>query len=111
MKLLLDENLSRKLVPFLQEDYPGSSHVVFLGLERQADRRIWDYAKANDFVIVTSDSDFHEMSLLADSPPKIIWLKSGNRSKAAILNLLLQHGKSIERLLIAEAKSCVEIYG
>lgn len=60
MKLLLDENLSRKLVPFLQEDYPGSSHVVFLGLERQADRRIWDYAKANDFVIVTSDSDFHD---------------------------------------------------
>jgi len=23
MKLLLDENLSRRLVPFLQEDYPG----------------------------------------------------------------------------------------
>jgi predicted nuclease of predicted toxin-antitoxin system len=29
MKLLLDENLSRRLVPFLQHDFPGSSQVVF----------------------------------------------------------------------------------
>jgi len=33
MKLLLDENLSRRLIPFLQHDYPGSSQVVLLGLE------------------------------------------------------------------------------
>ena len=32
MKLLLDENLSRRLVPFLQQDYPGSSQVLLLGL-------------------------------------------------------------------------------
>jgi predicted nuclease of predicted toxin-antitoxin system len=25
MKLLLDENLSRRIVPFLQADYPGST--------------------------------------------------------------------------------------
>lgn len=30
MKLLLDENLSRRLVPFLQHDYPGSNQVVLL---------------------------------------------------------------------------------
>ena len=33
MKLLLDENLSRRLIPFLQHDYPGSSQVVLMGLE------------------------------------------------------------------------------
>jgi hypothetical protein len=37
MKLLLDENLSRRLVPFLQEAYPGSSQVVLLGLEQASD--------------------------------------------------------------------------
>ena len=31
MKLLLDENLSHRLVPFLQHDYPGTSQVVLLG--------------------------------------------------------------------------------
>ncbi len=34
MKLLLDENLSRRLVPFLQQDYPGSTQVALIGLER-----------------------------------------------------------------------------
>lgn len=32
MKLLLDENLSRRLAPFLQTDYSGSSQVALLGL-------------------------------------------------------------------------------
>jgi predicted nuclease of predicted toxin-antitoxin system len=38
VKLLLDENLSRRIVPFLQADFPGSSHVSLLGLERASDR-------------------------------------------------------------------------
>jgi predicted nuclease of predicted toxin-antitoxin system len=41
MKLLLDENLSRKIVPFLQSAFPGSSQVVLLGLESSSDREIW----------------------------------------------------------------------
>lgn len=72
---------------------------------------IWEYAKAHGYVIATRDSDFHEMSLLCDAPPKIIWLKSGNRSKVAILNSLVHHAESIENLLVAEGKACVEIYG
>ena len=61
MKLLLDENLSRRLVPFLLHDYPGSSHVSLLGLESASDVdvwNIWNTAKAQDFVIVTRDADF-----------------------------------------------------
>lgn len=50
MKLLLDENLSRRLVPFLQEDYPGTSQVVLEGLEQATDREIWQYAKEKGFV-------------------------------------------------------------
>ena len=37
MKLLLDENLSRRLVPFLQHEFPGSSQVTLLGLESSSD--------------------------------------------------------------------------
>jgi predicted nuclease of predicted toxin-antitoxin system len=33
MKLLLDENLSRRLVPFLLTAYPESTQVVLVGLE------------------------------------------------------------------------------
>lgn len=39
MKLLLDENLSRRIVPFLQAAFPGSSQVALLGLETATEKR------------------------------------------------------------------------
>lgn len=55
MKLLLDENLSRRIVPFLQAAFPGSTQVALLSLEGATDSEIWQYAKANGFVIVSRD--------------------------------------------------------
>ena len=49
MKLLLDENLSRRLVPFLQHEFPGSSQVTLLGLESSSDQDIWLRAKNDVF--------------------------------------------------------------
>lgn len=111
MKLLLDENLSRRVVPLLQMEYPGSSQVFLLQMEMATDRDIWEYAKANDFVIVTRDSDFHELGTLYGSPPKIIWLKMGNQSKTATLHSLLDHKDEIFSALLREDKNCIEIYG
>ena len=51
MKLLLDENLSRRLVPALQTRFPGSSQVALLGLERATDAQLCDYAAQHDFVL------------------------------------------------------------
>lgn len=64
MKLLLDENLSRRLIPFLQHDYPGSSQVVLLGLEAASDSVVLHTAKDHGFVIMTRDADFEELSLV-----------------------------------------------
>lgn len=58
MKLLLDENLSRRLVPQLADLFPGSTHVASVGLLQATDARLWEYAKAHDFAIVTADADF-----------------------------------------------------
>jgi len=109
MKLLLDENLSRRIVPFLQAAFPGSSQVVLLGLESASDIEIWQYAQANDFVIVSRDSDFQERSLVAGHPPQVVWLKIPNRSKTVVLNILLEHHAEIEKALLQENSACVEI--
>ncbi|MBK4734870.1 DUF5615 family PIN-like protein [Noviherbaspirillum sp. DKR-6] len=45
MKLLLDENISRRILPMRIESYPDSSHVSLLGIERADDRSIWRFAK------------------------------------------------------------------
>lgn len=109
MRLLLDENLSRRIVPFIQETYPGSTQVALIDLEQVDDKIIRQYAIDNGYVIVTKDADFYEMSLVYGQPPKIIWLKIGNQSKAATIKALLDNKHIIERTLIIENKECVEI--
>jgi predicted nuclease of predicted toxin-antitoxin system len=110
MKLLLDENLSRRIVPFVQESYPDSTQVALIGLEQVSDTTIRQYAIANNFVIATKDADFYEMSLIYGQPPKIIWLKMGNQSKAATIKALLNNEAVIKKALIDDDKSCIEIY-
>ena len=73
MKLLLDQNISKRIIAALQECYPSSTQVYLEGLEKADDKKIWDFAKKHDYIIVTKDSDFHEFSLIYGPPPKIIW--------------------------------------
>ena len=60
MKLLLDQNISRKLVDELEDLFPRLNHVYLLGLHKASDEKIWNYARKNGFTIVTQDSDFVE---------------------------------------------------
>ncbi len=110
MKLLLDENLSRRIIPALQELYPGSSQISLLQLNTADDREIWEYAKKEGFVIVTHDADFHEYSLLASGPPLVIWLRCGNQTKRNILEKLIKHQKQINAACQDENIWCIEIY-
>lgn len=111
MKLLLDENLSRRLVPFLQQYFPETTQVTLLNLETASDIDIWQYAREHDFVIVTKDADFYELSLQHQSHvPKVIWLRIANSSKDKVLELLIKNKTFIEQQLGANGKLCVQIY-
>jgi predicted nuclease of predicted toxin-antitoxin system len=77
MKLLFDENLSRRLVSAVQYLFAGSIHITETNLGRGApDRRIWDYAGQNGFAIVTADTDFITLATTAGPPPKVIVLEN-----------------------------------
>ena len=78
MRLLFDHNLSPRLVRRLADLYPDSSHLFLVGLERGSDLVVWMYAQTNDYIIVTKDSDFSDVSVLRGFPPKVIWLRLGN---------------------------------
>ncbi|WHZ18489.1 MAG: hypothetical protein OJF55_000638 [Rhodanobacteraceae bacterium] len=91
MKLLLDENLSQRMLADLEAAFPGSSQVTRLGLETADDFAIWSYAREHGFTLVTKDSDFHELAALRGAPPKVIWIKCGNRPRWYVTNLLLKH--------------------
>ncbi|MCB1590185.1 MAG: DUF5615 family PIN-like protein [Xanthomonadales bacterium] len=44
--------------PALQADYPGTTQVSLVGLERASDAQLCDYAQANGFLICSKDDDF-----------------------------------------------------
>jgi predicted nuclease of predicted toxin-antitoxin system len=95
MKLLLDENLSPKLPRLLAAQFPGSLHLRDCGLKGATDEDIWEYAAANDFTIVSKDSDFYQRSLFYGSPPKFVWLRIGNCTRDDLVRLLTTHEQEI----------------
>jgi predicted nuclease of predicted toxin-antitoxin system len=77
MKLLFDESLSPRLVQLLSDLFPESESALRNGLAGVGDHRILDYAAANDFILVSTDSDFER--LLTQVPgAKVVILRSCN---------------------------------
>jgi len=110
LKLLFDQNLSRKLVNRLADIFPESSHVQFHELSEKTDTAIWEFAKLNDFCIVTQDADFSERSQLYGSPPKVVWLRCGNAPTPRIEALIRSGQEAIQELLRTPDFHCLELY-
>lgn len=88
MKLLFDENLSPSLLRRVADLFPNSVHVRDVGMQAADDPLVWDYAKDNDFMIVSKDADMHDLSLIFGNPPKVVWLRLGNCSTRQVEELL-----------------------
>ena len=93
VKILLDENLSRKLINRIEDLFPGSRHVASEDLLQAPDKIVWEYAKSNGFAIITADVDFYEMATSLGPPPKVIWLRGCNYSTSVAERLI--RGQSI----------------
>ncbi|MGH8650663.1 MAG: DUF5615 family PIN-like protein [Gammaproteobacteria bacterium] len=97
MRLLFDENLSFRLARELADVYPDSAHVRDIGLLGAADQAVWAYAAQEGFLLTSKDTDFYQRSLLFGAPPKVVWLRIGNVSTAAIATLLRQRYVAVRR--------------
>ncbi len=102
MKLLLDENLSPRLVSSLADLFPGSLHLDNCGLRGSSDDQLWEYARRHEFAIVTKDSDFEGISSLRGSPPKVVHLGLGNCSTTEIIELIRSSSRVIKVFLLNE---------
>ena len=105
MKLLLDENLSDRIIHRIIDLYPDSAHVKTLSLTNTDDSVIWEYAKVNNFVIVSKDADFHQRSLLYGHPPKFIYLRIGNSPTSKIVQILRDDFDTIGEFWHSELES------
>ena len=97
MKLLLDANLSWRLTPLLSEQFGECIHVNQTILPKPAkDSEIWNYARANGYIIITQDSDFLNFFETKGYPPKIILLRIGNMDSKKTREILVQAKPVIE---------------
>lgn len=105
MKLLFDQNISFRVLRLL----PDSKHVRQVGLNDRNDMEIWQFAKHNDFTIVTFDADFFDISVLKGFPPKIVWLRTGNMTTTEIAECMLFNYSNIVSFIDNPNQNCLEI--
>lgn len=114
MKLLLDQNISYRLVRDLKFIVSELNHVKFIGLQDAEDYEIWEYAKQNDCTIATFDADFYEIQTIRGYPPKIVWLRFGNTTRREFIGFFTQSIEKIREFCDAEESadfSCLEFKG
>jgi predicted nuclease of predicted toxin-antitoxin system len=100
VRLLLDENLSERLLPLLSDRFPDSSHVRQIGLGGADDLVISEQARSQGALLVTKDEDFLRLSVTRGFPPKVICLAIGNAGNPATAALLVDHAEAIEAFSI-----------
>ena len=108
MKLLFDQNISFRLVKKLKDIFSNAKQVRELGLENSTDSEIFDYAKKNDYSIVTFDSDFCDLNIIRGFPPKIIWIRTGNTTTKN-LELIIRRKSETIKTFLKEDFGCLEI--
>lgn len=85
MKFLLDAQLPPGLTRWLSEQGYEAQHVEDLGLRQSEDQEIWMHALKLGLVIFTKDEDFVERAAHSQDAPRIVWLRVGNTTNAALI--------------------------
>jgi predicted nuclease of predicted toxin-antitoxin system len=110
VKLLFDQNLSPRLVRRLADIYPDSTHVYLIGLDLAPDPDIWEYARDNEFLIVTRDADFSDLNVLLGFPPKVIWIRRGNCTTNEIESMLRSNYEAVRALAQDEGVGILTLF-
>ena len=110
LRLFFDTNLSNKLVKKLNLLYPNSTHAEFENLDEAMDLVIWDFCKKNNFIIITKDKDYFDLSSMYKSPPKVILIKSGNCPTSRIIYLLENFYNEIQTFFESDKMDCMILH-
>jgi len=104
VNLLVDENLPVNLG---RDCAKSVLHATQLGA-RLTDSQLWQEAIRRSCVLVTKDTDFFERILLRASPPKVIWVRTGNLRRKDLETLFLRHWPAIRSLI--QSADLVEVF-
>ena len=111
LETLLDANLSWRLIKKLTPFFEQVIHANDLKINQPAkDVALWNFARDNDFTVVTKDDDFEKLVLLRKAPPKVIYLKTFNLETDKLSELLISNNEKIHAFKNSEEDEILEIY-
>jgi predicted nuclease of predicted toxin-antitoxin system len=111
MKLLLDANISWRAIKSIENEFSNCLHCKDIQINQPAkDIEIWNFAKQNNFTILTHDDDFEKLLLLKGAPPKVIILKTFNKNTNQIAELLISKREAIISFISNDDLLILEIY-
>lgn len=108
MRFLIDAQLPPALARFLAGHGHFAEHVGDIGLGDANDSTIWDYALANQAIIITKDEDFSNRMGQGKVSPVVVWLRIGNTSRRALLDWFEPLLPQLETL-IAQGDRLIEV--
>jgi predicted nuclease of predicted toxin-antitoxin system len=90
VRLLVDENLSPRLIPLLVDQGHDAVHVAELGLASASDEDVFAAAVQSNRTILSADTDFGTLlaSTKAEAPSVILLRRQSNRSVPEVAALI-----------------------
>lgn len=85
MNFLVDNQLPTALAAFFNAHGHTARHVFELGLDETPDLDIWSYARQRDWVMVSKDDDFVHLANRPGDLGRLVWVRTGNCRKPALL--------------------------
>ena len=89
MIIWLDAHLSPSITRWISETFTVEcASARELGLRDALDPPFFAAARAAGAIVMTKDADFASMVKRLGPPPRVIWIRCGNTSNAALKDLL-----------------------
>lgn len=63
-----------------------AEHVMDIGLQAAKDREVWQAAREREAVVISKDDDFLTLVTLYPEQAQVVWIRSGNTTKQALLD-------------------------
>lgn len=109
MRILVDQNLPRRLIPALQAAFPGSAHVNELGLGGARDIEIWNFALRERFDVMSRDADMALLAIRRVGDACVVWVRTGNLRLQDLLHRIVRAIPELHRSLSTRTLRVIEL--
>ena len=85
-RFIVDAQLPPALARWLSAQGYEAEHVIDFGGDGTTDLSIWERALEKHAIILSKDEDFSLLAIRSGTGPQVIWIRSGNIRRTALLS-------------------------